>query len=211
LPLLRRAWLLSMLTRFEEAAEVAREVGDRFHDLTGDVTGDVALGEIAADAGRHEDAAAYFRRFCDLAEARGHRGYLSTFAPLLGRSLCALGRYDEAEPLAQLGRELGDERDTVTQMLWRQVQALVTASRGRHTQAERLAREAVAISNRTDALNLQGGALCDLADVLHAAGQDEQAEATLAEALERYERKHNFAQVAQVRDRLAELQSTAPR
>ena len=58
-------------------------------------------------------------------EAAGSQGYLSTYAPTLGRSLCALGRYDEAEPLAELGRELGDDDDSSTQMLWRQVQALV--------------------------------------------------------------------------------------
>ena len=50
-----------------------------------------------------------------------------------------------------------------------------------------------------------------LAEVLHAAGQPEQAEAALAQALERYERKHNLAQAAQARDRLAELQDAAPR
>ena len=98
--------------------------------------------------------------------AAGAVASLSTYAPQLGRSLCALGRYDEAEPLAQLGRELGGEQDFATQMLWRQVQALVHAHRGEHAEAERLAREAVAIAERTDALNHQGDALCDLAEVL---------------------------------------------
>ena len=37
-------------------------------------------------------------------------GELSTYAPMLGRVLCLLGRYDEAELLAQRGRELGDSR-----------------------------------------------------------------------------------------------------
>ena len=55
------------------------------------------------------------------AREHGDRGFLSTSAPQLGRSLCALGRYDEAEPLAQLGRELGNEHDFATQTLWRQV------------------------------------------------------------------------------------------
>jgi hypothetical protein len=32
---------------------------------------------------------------------------VATYAPTLGRELCALGRFDEAEPLAQRGRELG--------------------------------------------------------------------------------------------------------
>jgi class 3 adenylate cyclase len=209
--LLERAWLLSMLARFDEAARSAREAGERWRELTGDDWVEVYLARIAATAGRHEDAAAHLRRFCDLLEARGLRSYLSTYAPLLGRSLCALGRHDEAEPLARLGRELGDEQDATTQALWRQVQALVHARRGQHTQAEQLVREAVAITERTDALNYQGDALCDLAQVLHAAGQSDEAAATLAQALERYEKKKNLAMSAQVRERLAELRDAAPR
>ena len=91
------------------------------------------------------------------------------------------------------------------------MQALVDARRGQHTQAEQLAREAVAISERTDALNWQGYALCDLAQVLHAAGQSDEAADTLGQALQRYEQKKNLAMSAQVRERLAELQDTAPR
>jgi hypothetical protein len=211
-PLLWRAWLLTMLARFEEAAELAREAGERWRELTGDdVVVDYAFGYIAATANDHERAAVHLRRYCDLLETRGQRNFLSTFAPLLGRSLCALGRHDEAEPLAHLGRELGDEQDAWTQALWRQVQALVDARRGEHTPAEQLAREAVAITERTDALNWQGDALCDLAEVLHAADQTDEAAAALGEALERFERKKNLAQAAQVRDRLAELQDAAPR
>jgi len=41
--------------------------------------------------------------------------------------------------------------------------------------------------------------------VLHAARRREEAAAALNEALERYERKHNHAQAAQVRDRLTSL------
>jgi thioredoxin-like negative regulator of GroEL len=85
------------------------------------------------------------------------------------------------------------------------VQARVYASRSQHAQAETLAREAVAITARTDALNIQGDALCDLAEVLHAAGRSQAADDTYAEAAARYERKHNLAQVEQVRERLAEL------
>ena len=99
----------------------------------------------------------------------------------------------------------------MAQALWRQVQALVHARRGHHTQAEQLAREAVAISERTDALNGQGDALCDLAEVLHAAGRSDEAAAALAQALERYEQKKNLAMSAQVRERLAALQDETPR
>ena len=209
--LLERAWLLSMLARFDESARSAREAGERGRELTGDDWVEVYLARIAATAGRHEDAAAHLRRFCDLLEARGLRAYLSTYAPLRGRSLCALGRHDEAECLAQLGRELGDEQDASTQALWRQVQALVNAHRGQHTQAEQLAREAVAISERTDALNNQGDAFCDLAEVLAAAGRSNDAFQALEQALDRYERKKNLAMFAQVRPKLEALRDSVPR
>ena len=210
-PLVNRAWLLTMLARFEEAAEIADEADDHYRDLTGGETLNEVLGGIAATAGRHEDAAELLRDYCDQLEASGRIGYLSSSAPELGRSLCKLGRFDEAEPLAQRGRELASEDDLNAQMLWRQVQALVEANRGHHSHAEQLAREAVALGERSDALNWQGDALSDLAEVLHASGQHAEAGATLSQALQRYERKMNLAQAAQTRDRLAELQNEASR
>jgi thioredoxin-like negative regulator of GroEL len=125
---------------------------------------------------------------------------------MLGRSLCALGRYDEAEPLAAPGRALGDEQDGTTQALWRQVQALVCSHRGQHAAAGRLARDAVSTAERTDGLNYQGDAFCDLADVLAAAGRSDDASHALAQALNRYERKRNIAMERRVRERLAEVQ-----
>ena len=69
-----------------------------------------------------------------------------------------------------------------------------------------MAREAVALSERTDSLNFQGAALWDLAEVLAAAGRTHEA----AEALERYERKKNLAMVAQVRPKLEALRQKMP-
>ena len=204
-----RALLLAMLGRFEEARNGALEVDRRERELTGAELSQrgvmqigVALAEIAALEGDHEAAARHMQEVCALLENEGWTAYLSTYAPMLGRSLCYLGRYDEAEPLAQRGRELGDEHDVVTQMLWRRVQGLVLASRGQYVEAEQLVRDAIAIVDRTDALNHQGDARCDLAEVLERAGRAGDAKATLAQALERYERKRNLAMVAQVRKRL---------
>jgi ATP/maltotriose-dependent transcriptional regulator MalT len=146
---------------------------------------------------------------CDWLEETENYGYLSTYAPEFGRVLCALGRYDEAEPLARRGRELGDEQDAVTQAYWRQVQALVHASRGQQAEAEPLAREAVAITEKTDSLWFQGQALCDLADVHQAAGRHAEAAATLREALDRFERKQIIPIVRRTRERIAALQTPA--
>jgi class 3 adenylate cyclase/tetratricopeptide (TPR) repeat protein len=208
--LLDRAWLLAMLKRFENAWALAHAAGHRLLELTGSERAQWCYGEIATLAGDHEAAAGYLRRWCDFLEAREQRTYLSTFAPRLGRSLCALGRYEEAEPLARLGRELGDEQDLATQVLWRQVHARVDAARGDHVEAERLAWEAVAIGDRTDWLNEQGNSLCDLADVLAAAARRGEALVALEQALERYERKKNLAMVAQVRPRLEALREKLP-
>ena len=71
--------------------------------------------------------------------------------------------------------------------------------------SDALAREAVAITQRTDALNIQGDAFYELAQVLHAAGRRNEAAVTLGQALKRYARK-NLARAGQVRQRLAEFQ-----
>ena len=76
-------------------------------------------------------------------------------------------------------------------------------------EAESLAREAVAITESTDALNIQGDALCALADVLDTAGRTDEAQPVLTQALERYERKMNHAQAAQTRARLSDLKGAA--
>ena len=91
------------------------------------------------------------------------------------------------------------------------MQALVHAHRGEHAEADALAREAVAIVERTDALDEQGAALYYLAQVLLAAGRSEDAAAALEQALERYERKKILPMAGKVRGRLAELQDAALR
>jgi class 3 adenylate cyclase/tetratricopeptide (TPR) repeat protein len=205
-----QAQLLAMLGRFGEAWALALPAAEQFRELRGNAIGENHLAEIAALAGEHASAVDHLRRWCDLLQSQGDRALLSTYAPQLGRMLCALHRYDEAEPLAQLGGELGSEQDFATQMLWRQVQARVDAHRGEHASAERLARDAVAIGAQTDTLNLQGDALCDLAQVLAAADRPAEAATALEQALERYERKKNLAMLAQMRPKLEGLRKAAP-
>jgi tetratricopeptide (TPR) repeat protein len=104
-----------------------------------------------------------------------------------------------------LGHELAADGDVWAQVMWREAQALVDAGTGKHAEAERLAREAVALADSTDALNLRGDASYDLGEVLAAAGKIEEAATALEQALERYERKNNVPMVARTRARLAEL------
>ena len=203
--LFTRAWLLAMLDRFDEAIPLAVESNERQREQDGRLIGESRLAEIAGMAGDHEEAAVHLRLLCEWLEERDQPGLLSTYAPTLGRELCALGRYDEAELFAKRGRELGAEDDLSTQMLWRQVQARVHAHRGEHKEAERLAREAVAVAEQTDGLNFQGDALSDLAEVLLAAGRDGEAAAALRDALDCYELKQNIPMARQARERIAAL------
>ena len=203
---LLRCLLLAMLGRFEEAWPSAREASEHLRELAPAIDdSELSLAEIAGLEGDYEAAARHLGAFCDFLAEHGQRAMLSSFAPMHGRWLCATGRFDEAEPQAELGRELGEEHDVATQALWRQVQARVDAHRGRHTEAVALAREAVALTDLTDAVNMQGAALEDLAEVLAAAGLVEDADATLGEALGRYERKRNLAAAGRVKARRALL------
>jgi tetratricopeptide (TPR) repeat protein len=204
---LLRALLLAMLDRIDEAWAVALPAEERLREL-GHSTGGEWLGEIALVAGDHEAAASYLHDACDALEAIGNTGELSTYASILGRVLCALGRHDEAERVVRRGRELGDPGDVMTQHVWRQAQALVHSARGQHADAERLAREAVDRSLRSDSPLSRGNALFDLAEVLEAAGRRDEAAAALREALDEYERKPIVPLVRRARERLAALQPT---
>lgn len=90
-------------------------------------------------------------------------------------------------------------------MLWRQAKAKVLARRGEHAEAERLAREAVAIGEDSDFLDGQGDAFDDLAEVLVVVGKADEAAEALEQALERFERKGNVVSAGRVRARLIEL------
>jgi tetratricopeptide (TPR) repeat protein len=200
-----RAWLLAMLDRFEEAVPLARESNERQRELDGRLIGEIRLAEIARMAGDHEAAARHLETLCAWLEDREQLGILATYVTLLARELCDLGRFDEAEVLVRRGRELTGD-DLLDGCLWRRAQARVLAHRGEHAAAERLAREAVAGAQLSDALAFQGDTLCDLAEVLEAAGRREEATAAWRESLDRYERKGVVPLARSVRKRLALLQ-----
>jgi tetratricopeptide (TPR) repeat protein len=85
------------------------------------------------------------------------------------------------------------------------VRAKVLARRGEHAEAERHAREAVAIGEETEVLDAQGDTYADLAEVLLLAGRAEEAAEAFEQALARYERKGNIVMAARTRDRLEAL------
>ena len=103
-----RAWLLAMLDRFDEAVPLAREANERQRGLDGLRLGEIQLGSRAwPEITRRRPA--HLQTLCAWLEGREQYGLLTTYVFLLGRELCALGRFDEAVPLARRGRELAPD------------------------------------------------------------------------------------------------------
>jgi tetratricopeptide (TPR) repeat protein len=139
----------------------------------------------------------------DVLEEMGDRALLSTTAAFLGEALLAQDRDDEAERYAGLSAELAADDDVLTQAVWRDVKAALLARRGGLAEAERMARQAVALAEPTDFLNHRAETLVVLATVLDRRERTEAAQEALVAALGLYERKGNVVAAGRVRAALA--------
>ena len=196
-----------MLGRAEEARASAARARGIIEDLSPTVFGTMLLGtrvglseEILGDLAAAERI---MRPAIDWLAQRQEKAFLSTVAPQLGRVVAKMGRLDEAEELARLGQETAPADDWVSQVLWREALALAKAGRGELKEAERLAREAVAMTQGVDYLDSMAWAWDDLALVLTAAGETDEAVAALREALALWERKGNVVSAARTREALS--------
>jgi class 3 adenylate cyclase len=208
-----RAAAFAELGRFEEARSLESDFLQA-HEERGDVLNLGAhLTQNAVNlellAGDPAAAAARAERGIRMLEEAGEQSWLSTGACWYAEALYELGRLDEAEEWARKGLELSDADDMATQVLARQALGKLLARRGQHAEAEKIAREAVALVDPTQALITQGEARWCLAEVLEAAGRHGEAAATLLEALERFERKGAVVWAERVRERLAALEPTS--
>jgi tetratricopeptide (TPR) repeat protein len=204
-----RAIALAMLGRFEEArallASVRADLADRGATLQLAVATAQVGVELELLAGDPAAAATLGEEGCGSLEHAGERSFLSTAAGYLAQALYALGDLEAAENRASSAALLGASDDALTQTLSRQVRAKLLAARGRHSEAEEVAREAIGLAGATDLLNVQADAYSDLADVLALGGKTDQARRALTRALERYERKGNVVMAERTQRRLAEV------
>jgi class 3 adenylate cyclase/tetratricopeptide (TPR) repeat protein len=160
-------------------------------------------GPIELLAGEPAAAESELRAGCDALIEMGDLGRLSTEAGFLAQALYAQGRLEEAQYFSGVCEEATTPDDLVSQIAWRSVRSKALARRGKLGQTEALAREAVALAEETDGLNLHGDALIDLAEVLGAAGRPDEARAVVEHALALYERKGNLVSVARARAALS--------
>ena len=141
----------------------------------------------------------------------GETGARSNLAADLAHVLALAGRPGEARRLAEESRALAAREDVYAQVRWRAATArALTAGGGDGDRAVRLAREAVALAEATDMLNLRADALVDLAETAARSGRAEEAAAAAGRCLLLYERKGNQVAAAAVRARLDLPPAPAP-
>jgi class 3 adenylate cyclase/tetratricopeptide (TPR) repeat protein len=142
------------------------------------------------------------RRDYAVLDELGERYFRSTVAGLLAQTLWRAGAIEEADRFATVAEEISEPDDVLSQVTWRGARAKLTAASGAGEEAERIAREAVAIVSETAELSLYGDALADLAEVLRLSGREAEAQPVLEEALALFERKGDRVSSGRTRDLL---------
>jgi class 3 adenylate cyclase/tetratricopeptide (TPR) repeat protein len=199
--------LKAQLGAFDEARASCRRswaIGEEFGLKSWLATLPLYSGPIELLAGDAVAAEGELAAGYEALREMGELGRLSTEAAFLAEAVFAQGRYDEAEQLTAISADAATTDDAFSQIAWRGTRSKTLARKGELAEAERLAREAVALAEKTDGLNLLGDAFLDLADVLRAAASRTEAVAAAEQALSRYERKGNLVSAARARSALDE-------
>lgn len=161
-------------------------------------------GDVMMLAGQYEDALGVLTEGYDHLLEMGDRAFLEA---ALAQGCYALGRFEEAELNAE--RAIAGGR-RVAQSLGRGVLAKVRARQGRLTEAEALAREAVASFEGTDFLIDHATVLMDLAEVFRLAGKTEEAISTARKAFDLFELKGDIVSAAAAQSMLEVLVTSGP-
>jgi ATP/maltotriose-dependent transcriptional regulator MalT len=157
----------------------------------------VIPASIETLAGDYDTAARELRWGYETLEQMGEKSSRATIAAFLAEVVYKQGRDDEAERMTEVSEDLAAADDLVPQVLWRSVRAKILARRGELEEAEALGREVVKLADNTDFPDLKASTSLDLAEVLDAAGETDEALELLARARELYERKGNVVAATQ--------------
>jgi tetratricopeptide (TPR) repeat protein len=203
---------MAVLTAMAGRADEARALAARARSILEDLGGILPImcigsriGLMEEILGNYERSAEMMRAPLDILERLGEKSFFSTLAGQYARVLALLGRLDEAEEFALKGREASPIDDWASQICWREALAVVEAQRGNPGEAERLAREAIALTEGVDYLPQMADAWDDLGFVLRLAGRKEEAAEALRQSLSLREAKGDIVRAARVREELAAL------
>jgi tetratricopeptide (TPR) repeat protein len=177
------AGLKAMRGDFEEARALAANAKAIYQEL-GLRLAVAGLTQVAGPleclAGDLEAAELELRHGFEILEPVGSTDYQ---AALLADVLYQRGRLEEAERFAVIAEAAAAEDNIAAQVVWRGVRARLEGFPD-------LARDAVELADRTDALNLRADALVNLAATLNDDDPEESADA-LRRAIELYDQKGN--------------------
>jgi tetratricopeptide (TPR) repeat protein len=201
------AGLHAMEGRFDEARALIAAANAALEELGQTLASAVSHHAAVVEmlAGDPAAAEGLLRKGYAALEQMGERPVLSTTAAFLGQALLAQGLDEEAGRFADLSAEHAPADDMLSQGMWRAVMASVLGVRGELAEAERLAREGIEYTARTDDTSQIAEAHAVLGHVLARRGETRAAHEELSEALRLYELKGNLVAAEQVRADLAPL------
>jgi tetratricopeptide (TPR) repeat protein len=194
--------LEAMRGNFDEARSLvdrSEQIYEELGQVTSSAITEILRGGIELLAGQPDAAESLYRAGCDACMRFEEWAMVASRAGELADVLYLLGRYDEAEEWAGLARKHSGSEDRDAESTWRGVEARLAARRGDFDVADRLALEAVAIAEQTDALNHRAKLLLDRAEVSRLAGREAEAADAVKRAVAQYELKGNIAAAAQAR------------
>ena len=204
-----RRWigcLVARQGRFAEARELVAAAAAAYEELGArlDAVSTAAFGRadvelLAGDAAAAESA---LREGYDALGNLGEIGHRASVAAMLARTLHARGHAAEADELAREVEATASEHDLWSQTLYRLTRARLLVDAGAFDEAERVARDALAIVEPTDLLDLHGDVLLELATVLRSGGRADEARECVERGIELYEAKGNVVAVERARAQL---------
>lgn len=148
-------------------------------------------GPVELLAGDPVAAEAELRKDYDALDAMGERNYISSIAGLLAETLYRQGRIAEAAEQAVFCETVAAPSDVFSQHLWRGVRGKLLAGDGAHDEGVGLAASGVEQTRASDDIEGQANALMFLAEAQAAAGRDDDAARSAAEARALFEAKGN--------------------
>ena len=200
----------AMQGHFDEARELYRRSAANVADLgrsTFSASQSLELSMVEMLAGQPERAVELLRADDAQLGQMGERYFRSSITGRLAHALEAMDDLDEAARFADLARDLSDEDDTESQVIWRTALAKVSARSGEADAARTLVDDAIALAETTNELDLKANAAADAALVYSQLGADEAAANQLDAARRLFTQKGNVAAIQALDRRMSSIAS----